>query len=228
MSLSSHIYKNIIEWEQLTGFRARRIYEIPRDSLYMKTDRGMMSYLQDTFGNLRTLGSSIDNTYMGIYNCTFWKELWAKCNPSGTTDEGYDAFCEFAFPNDIPDEWSLEDQKKSHGQGVTNPGERFYWRRWLRSYMNTHSMESSGAEKKYHINNSHYIVSQEIEQFDPVLPKSYMTIQYLLQHLSEIIYNGQIKLFSRLDDSFLGKLENKQDIKNEIILGNAMNKLSLL
>jgi hypothetical protein len=228
MALPQQIYKSIIEWEQLLGFRARRMYEIPRDCLYMKTDRGMISYLNDTFGSLRALGSSIDDTYMAVYNCTFWKELWMKCNPHGTTDDGYDAFCEFAFPNDIPDEWSLEDQKKSHGQGVTNPGERFYWRRWLRSYMSTSSMESSGAENKYHINNNHYEVGEEIERFDPVLPKGFMTIQYLLQHLSEIIYNGQMKVFSMLDCSFLGKLENKQDIKNEIILQSAMNKLSLL
>jgi len=37
--------------------------------------------------------------------------------------EDIDAFYARTFPDDIPDEWSLVDQRKSHGPGVLRPGE---------------------------------------------------------------------------------------------------------
>jgi hypothetical protein len=228
MEFSSNIYKHIIEWEHLLGTRSRRIYAIPNDCLYMVTDRGILPYTQNTYGYIRTLGSSIDNTYMALYNCTFWKMLWLKYNPHGTTDEGYDRFCEEAFPTDTPDEWSKEDQDKSHGNGINNPGERLYWRRWLRKWMNTNSAESNGAEKKYHLNNSHLIVAEEIEKFDLVLPKDYMSIEYLLQIITNTILTEQTHIFSVLDYSFLGQIEDKEDKKNENILVNSIHRMSLL
>jgi hypothetical protein len=41
-----------------------------------------------------------------------------------TDDDELEAFYQATFPDDIPDEWSLEDQKKSHGQGILRTGER--------------------------------------------------------------------------------------------------------
>ena len=37
--------------------------------------------------------------------------------------EDIDVFYERVFPDDIPDEWSLADQSKSHGPGVLRKGE---------------------------------------------------------------------------------------------------------
>jgi len=41
-----------------------------------------------------------------------------------TDDDELEAFYQSTFPDDIPDEWSLKDQKMSHGQGVLRTGEQ--------------------------------------------------------------------------------------------------------
>ena len=39
------------------------------------------------------------------------------------SDDALETFYASTFPDDIPDEWSLEDQEKSHGPGVLRTGE---------------------------------------------------------------------------------------------------------
>ena len=50
-------------------------------------------------------------------------------------DKDYESFMDWYFPDDIPDEWSLEDQKKSHGNGVNQSNDkpilRRYFNRWV-------------------------------------------------------------------------------------------------
>jgi hypothetical protein len=41
----------------------------------------------------------------------------------GIGEGGLDAFYAAMFPDDIPDEWSLADQMRSHGAGVLRPSE---------------------------------------------------------------------------------------------------------
>jgi hypothetical protein len=45
------------EWNLLEGRRARRIYSIPCDGLYLSCKRGLMPYTEDTMKVLRQLGS---------------------------------------------------------------------------------------------------------------------------------------------------------------------------
>jgi hypothetical protein len=40
------------------------------------------------------------------------------------SDDELEAFYAYAFPDDIPDEWSLEDQELSHGSGILRTEER--------------------------------------------------------------------------------------------------------
>jgi hypothetical protein len=57
--------------------------------------------------------------------CAWWRRIVTK-NGFKETDEGievpddddYEDFYDLHFPDDIPDEWSLQDQQKSHGKGV--------------------------------------------------------------------------------------------------------------
>lgn len=104
------VVKMINEWDTLLGRRARRVYKIPVDCLLYITRRGRMSVYKDTLDELRN----------DVY------DMYARKNPE-------------MFPDDIPDEWSKEDQEKSHGPGVlsktTSDKDMIekYLRRWFNS-----------------------------------------------------------------------------------------------
>ena len=80
--------------------RARR-YSIPTACLYGDTERGRMTWSQSTLRSLRELDLS----------GPFWDEhKW-------TTEEEREAFYDRFFP-DPPDEWTLAEQQRSHGDGI--------------------------------------------------------------------------------------------------------------
>jgi hypothetical protein len=81
--------------------RARR-YSIPTACLYGDTARGRMTWSQSTLRSLRELD----------LEGPFWDEhKW-------TTEEEREAFYDRFFPDDPPDEWTLAEQQRSHGDGV--------------------------------------------------------------------------------------------------------------
>ena len=80
--------------------RLARIYAIPDECLYGLTQRGRMCR---TEGTLKELYMIQELLHDGI--------------------EDLEAFYARTFPDDIPDEWSLLDQRKSHGPGVLRTGE---------------------------------------------------------------------------------------------------------
>jgi hypothetical protein len=54
------------------------------------------------------------------------------------SDDAKEAFYSTYFPDDIPDEWSLADQKKSHGAGMLRPDEvGVSGARWARCWLPT-------------------------------------------------------------------------------------------
>jgi hypothetical protein len=112
------------EWSSLKG-KARRVYAIPQDSLYFITRRGRQ---KNTISS-RKEGwvTSLD----ALRGCPFWDAAI----DTVVDDETKERFYETYFPDDIPDEWSLEDQRKSHGFGVlindeTPVAEKFI-RKWF-------------------------------------------------------------------------------------------------
>ena len=100
--------------------RKRRILAIPFDSLFVMTWRGIGG---DTTDELRTLSKELFQT------SPYWKPkaCWE-------TDDEKEEFYDTYFPADIPDEWSREDQEKSHGAPgfgtVESPLGR-WWRNWI-------------------------------------------------------------------------------------------------
>jgi hypothetical protein len=94
------------KWSAIVGRRSRRSLAIPVECLYGITNRGCMSQKTSTIDELRTIHDHII-AEQGI-----------------RSDDDLEAFYAFAFPDDIPDEWSLEDQSMSHGPGVLRTGER--------------------------------------------------------------------------------------------------------
>lgn len=130
----------IDEWRVLLGRRLRRIYSIPRDCLYLSTRRGLLERPASTMKELSQIGAGdVLTMYKLTDGCSFWNNLWSTY---GINEDGYEFMDQIVFADDIPDEWSLEDKLKSHGEGLINPGERLWWRRWLRKYLDLSLLNS--------------------------------------------------------------------------------------
>ena len=123
---------NIInEYNSLGNKRKKRALVVPKDSLYGKTKRGTMTY---TESNLHEL---YDPEYI-IENSKVFDTILEKCGSYENFLEDSDAieaFYKWYFPDDIPDEWSRDDQEKSHGCGINQvtdkPLIRRYFTRWV-------------------------------------------------------------------------------------------------
>jgi hypothetical protein len=110
-------YQDIIPDEKEKG----RKYAIPYDCLYGMTIRGAGF---NTIEELQSLGQE------QFQRSPFWKHVW----PMNPNDDQLEQFWDTYFPwveKDHPDEWSKEEQLKSHGPGV--PVGPFYrwWLNWI-------------------------------------------------------------------------------------------------
>lgn len=106
-----------------SGPRTARALAIPRIALYGITQRGHMRQTTTTIGALRDIEPSLTGPY--------W-EYALKAHAAGRQADGHiiwrsaedqEEFYEVNFPDDIPDEWPLAEQDKSHGAGVLGPSE---------------------------------------------------------------------------------------------------------
>lgn len=109
--ISQEISEALKSWSLIDGRRKRRVYAIPHDCLYYITSRGCLSNKEI---NLRKVYCS---SYEDLRGCPFWNTVLDQNQP-WLSDEQLELFWDTLFPDDIPDEWSLEDQMKSHGYGV--------------------------------------------------------------------------------------------------------------
>jgi hypothetical protein len=78
------------------------------DQAYGLSERGQMSEAESTVGEIR---GDIVNTLIN-QGTPYWSEALVTYN-----EEEPDEFYMKHFPNDIPDEWSLEKQMNTHGAG---------------------------------------------------------------------------------------------------------------
>lgn len=105
-------------WTANVGRRAVRI-PIPIDALHKDTTRGSISSKYTNVADVR------EPILLLTGGCAWWRRT-VKKNGFNETEEGievpddddYEDFYDLHFPDDIPDEWSLQDQQKSHGKGV--------------------------------------------------------------------------------------------------------------
>ena len=117
----------------MKGKRMCRVLTVPRDCLYGKTKRGTMTFQESNISELYDPEYIVENSkvYEGI------EELYESLDEFKLHDtaRNYEDFMEWYFPDDIPDEWSLADQQKSHGIGVNQacdkPNVRRYFNRWV-------------------------------------------------------------------------------------------------
>jgi hypothetical protein len=126
--IPSEVEEAISEWKNLTGRRKRRVFAIPSECLYRMTERGCLSNQQTTLKKLYELPVT------SFESCPFWNRVMEEEAP-WLNDERKEAFYELYFPDDIPDEWSKEEQEKSHGYGVLIqkevPNYQKYIKRWF-------------------------------------------------------------------------------------------------
>jgi hypothetical protein len=110
-TIPDYLNVHLESWRKLEGQRARRIYAIPHASLYWLTQRGKMNHKK----------TNLQGVYCGkwqsLRGSPFWERVLAEEEP-WADDTKKEHFWETYFPDDIPDEWSLEDQQKSHGEGA--------------------------------------------------------------------------------------------------------------
>jgi hypothetical protein len=119
LSTTNHLINEIESWNNRT-MRKRRIYEIPYDCLFGMCWRGIGG---DTTEELQNLTRELFQV------SPYWKSkaVWE-------TDEELEEFYDEYFPDDIPDEWSREDQTKSHGApgfGTVDSPLGRWWRNWI-------------------------------------------------------------------------------------------------
>lgn len=107
-------------WTARVGRRAARLHSIPPAALHQATTRGAISAAYTNVGELRDPGPAL------LTGCRFWREATAAAgaiyDPDADVlrfpdDDVLEFFYSTYFPDDIPDEWSLADQHKSHGTG---------------------------------------------------------------------------------------------------------------
>jgi len=108
---------------QADGPRQARVLAIPRIALYGITQRGHMRQTASTIGALRDIEPSLVGPYWDHALKGRATGRRADGHILWRSDEDQEEFYEVNFPDDIPDEWPLAEQEKSHGAGVLGPSE---------------------------------------------------------------------------------------------------------
>jgi hypothetical protein len=115
-------------WTATTGRRAARVHAIPTAALHSGTTRGSLSAAYTNVGEVRDPVPALLQS-----SCQFWRSTLAAAGATydPTTDaacfpddDALEAFYSTYFADDIPDEWSLVDQHKSHDQGCAESAPR--------------------------------------------------------------------------------------------------------
>jgi hypothetical protein len=124
MPLDSYTESSLKEWRELTGRRKRRVLSPPSECLGWITSRGCNPYTKTTIKEVRTFTIDV----LREKGCSFWQTRLDESDP-WKDDDAFEEFWDTYFPDDIPDEWSLADQTKSHGPGPLRPTETLIpWR----------------------------------------------------------------------------------------------------
>ncbi len=190
-------------YEEVTGTKERRVYSIPAGCLYLDTHRGCLPYTQSTdTWFIEDVGNQF-RTFQHLTDCDYWNTLWHAMQASNS-DEGWEQFCQVAFPEDIPDEWSLEERAKSHGHGPNNPGEQFYWRRWLNKWRQP-------QEPMYFLEGGGYTISEIIAAF----------------HVPEVNYGWDMAtLFQHIDSALIAKGYIEVDLAPEAFVAQVADPMT--
>jgi hypothetical protein len=108
------------DWTALEGRRARRKFAVRSVAILWGTARATTSSEAELL--------DIEPALQGS---AYWEEVakdmggWEKIKKNSAVRE---TFYELYFPDDIPDEWSLEERRKSHDRGIAEGQQAKYWK----------------------------------------------------------------------------------------------------
>ena len=126
--ISDFLANKISDWKEIYGKRKRRIFSPILDSLAWITQRGRKSCYSTNIHEIREIWKFIDHTV----------PCWESVDFTFDSDS-YEDTMDLYFPDDIPDEWSAEDQKKSHGPGTLQKNEKPNFSKFLRKWLRIQS-----------------------------------------------------------------------------------------
>jgi hypothetical protein len=171
-------------WKSTYGCRKGRAYVIKKECLYGKTARGSMtveeSNLLEIYNSEELIkGQKVYNEIINIFG-----SFEAFKEDSDRYDEFYDNF----FHDDIPDEWSLQEQEKSHGKGILMIGEKPSFEKFFSIWVN--------KDSECFIPDKDIIIKEYIEKypsktfdFEIELIKKYDTSKFDMKSIQESIEN---------------------------------------
>jgi hypothetical protein len=107
------------DWQLETSMRKRRAIKPRTESLLYLTDRSEQTQYVSSEPDIQT------GLLETLKQSEYWSCILEHYMEDGLitwkSDEHHEAFYELYFPNDIPDEWSLESREMSHGRGLGKP-----------------------------------------------------------------------------------------------------------
>jgi hypothetical protein len=150
----------LTEWDSLS-LRKGRVFAIPNECLLGMTWRGAGG---NTMGEIYDLLPTLKLS-------PYWKRILQThmtTNGEWLSDESKEEFYDtyFGIIEDIPDEWSLEDQQKSHGIG--KPEESRFLTRWWSNWICNEHMWIWGRSKH---NISEWCKEQNIDTYTSILDR---------------------------------------------------------
>ncbi len=152
VELTLSMQEKLAEWQAVVGRRRRRCFKVQTVAIKWLTVRGRMTYKESTEGDLMR-----NDVWRLLEGCRYWDRKAVEFGllgglaaaASAIDDETQDAlegFINFAFPDDIPDEWSTTDRQLSHSDGFIIPGTAPSRANWLRGWF----PETATAAAKEH------------------------------------------------------------------------------
>lgn len=113
--LQPQLQKDIEEWKAMEGKRTRRVYKIRIEAIQYGVQRSNEPSNQSTLQEIR-------EPFYFLRNSPYWEgvreDIGVKWGTILRNDDLKESFYDLYFPDDIPDEWSLKDQEKSHSYGL--------------------------------------------------------------------------------------------------------------
>lgn len=182
--MDSNINLYLEFWKSTYSNRKGRAYVLPKDCFYGKTSRGSMTIKESNLSDIYDSDKLIKGQKM-------YKELvniFGSFEAFKEDTDRYNEFYEHFFHDDIPDEWSLEEQIKSHGKGILSVGEKPSFEKFFHTWVN--------KESECFIENKDSIIKEYIQKypsttfdFELDLIKKYDTSKFNMKSIQESIEN---------------------------------------
>lgn len=182
----AHIQKDIDTWKAVEGKRERRIYKVRIEALQYGVQRSNEPSNQCNLIEIR-------EPFWFLRNSPYWEgvreDIGVKWGTIVKNDDLKESFYDLYFPDDIPDEWSLKDQEKSHTYGLRAKDatdeiqERKHLRNFFSGYpsrgllswtseaLSKYPYGKGGFQKLYNENQENWKILQESWDLKPKIKK---------------------------------------------------------